>query len=105
MIIGIIGTVLLVLLLIGIVLLIVLAVAGSSGSSGYDVQQRLSRHDDDSEAAADQHRLVDQLDPERVADAVAHLAGEGEQLGGASLRRGWSAPGCAREESRTRSWP
>ena len=39
-----------------------------------------------SELAADQHRLVDQPDPERRLDAVADLAGEGEQssVGGAA---------------------
>ena len=40
----------------------------------------------ESELAADEHRLVDQADPEPLLDPVADLAGEGEQVlgGGAS---------------------
>ena len=41
------------------------------------------------ERAADQHRLVDEPDAEPRLDPVADLAGQREQVGGASRRRGW----------------
>src|SRR5690606_13607515 len=40
-----------------------------------------------SEGDADEDRLVDQLDAERVADASAHLAGERQEVGGLGAAR------------------
>ena len=78
---GIIGTVLLIL---GSSLAFVAFIAWA-----VSLDRRVDFDTTTSELAADQHRLVDEPDAEPRLDAVADLAGQGQQVGGGARRRGW----------------
>ena len=86
MIMGIIGTVILVLALILVVVVIIAIVVGAESTTRWQLDLAAASS---SEPAADQHRLVDQGDPETLLDARPELAGKVQQLGGGGRPRGW----------------
>ena len=84
-----------------VVVLLVIGVAGRRSARADDALSSGSRLRQSSQPTST-GSLTSRM-PKRRSHAVADLAGQGQQVGGASRRRGWSARACAWSDRRDRS--